>query len=260
MKLTVLGSGSQGNGYLFLPDNGTPGLIIEAGMPMKMMLKAINGDLSRIGACIVTHEHSDHARRLREYMERGIPTYMTQGTWDSLSEKIRNDAYLQHALRVLKPDPTYYGTTGAYQLISENDWVILPFKTVHDAKEPIGLLIWHAEMGQTLFVTDSKFIPNTFGPMHNIMIECNYDEQLLQQRDLPDGMKDRIRDSHMSVDTCIEALQANDLRKVNKIILLHLSAVDGDPEGFTAKVKNATNKDVLVAKSGMTVELNQKPF
>ena len=65
---------------------------------------------------------------------------------------------------------------------------------------------------------------------------------------------------HMCIDTTIEALRANDLSRVNNIILLHLSAEHADPERFQAMVQQATGKTVYVAKPGLEIEFNKTPF
>lgn len=52
-KLTVLGSSSQGNGYLL--ECGEDKLILEAGVPAKEVLKLINWESKKVGAVICTH-------------------------------------------------------------------------------------------------------------------------------------------------------------------------------------------------------------
>lgn len=248
MKLKVLGSGSKGNCYLLQNDNEI--LMLEAGVPFREVLSALGGNIRKVKGCLITHEHGDHAKFVKEALSHGIKTYMTPGTREYIMEHHRMNKILT------KPIPVEVG-----KQFKLGGFTILPFNTVHDAAEPCGFLINHPEMGTTLFATDTRCLPNTFAGLSNVMIECNYDEDRLQAReDIPDTLKDRIRESHMSVDTCIGALQANDLVLVNNIILVHVSDGDGDPEGFEAKVAASTGKRTACATRGLEVEFNKTPF
>ena len=96
------------------------------------------------------------------------------------------------------------------------------------------------------------------------MIEANYAPEVLQERYLAGKITERrynhTLQGHMSIDTTIEALRANDLSRVNNIILLHLSEDHADPERFRELVYQATGKTVYVAQPGMEIEFNATPF
>jgi hypothetical protein len=64
----------------------------------------------------------------------------------------------------------------------------------------------------------------------------------------------------LSLDGCINALQANDLSEVNKIILLHLSAGNSNARQFKRQVELSTGKNVLIADAGLTTDFNVTPF
>lgn len=55
MRLTVINSGSDGNTYLLESNNEI--LILDCGMSMKEVKKALNFDLSKIVGCFITHAH-----------------------------------------------------------------------------------------------------------------------------------------------------------------------------------------------------------
>jgi len=55
IDIKVIGSGSSGNCYL-ANFNGTQ-ILLECGLPFKVIQKALNFKLSSIEACLVTHEH-----------------------------------------------------------------------------------------------------------------------------------------------------------------------------------------------------------
>jgi len=55
IDIKTIGSGSSGNCYL-ANFNGTQ-ILLECGLPFKVIQKALNFKLSSIEACLVTHEH-----------------------------------------------------------------------------------------------------------------------------------------------------------------------------------------------------------
>ena len=59
MKLKVLGSNSLGNCYIL--ENKDEALILEAGIKLVNVKKALNYNISKIVGCLVSHEHNDHA-------------------------------------------------------------------------------------------------------------------------------------------------------------------------------------------------------
>lgn len=231
MKLTVVNSGSKGNCYVL--HNGHEALMIEAGVPFSEVIQTVGRDVyTSIKGCIVTHEHQDHAKYVKDVLDHAIPVYATSGTIGALkgkSSRIRKPVNF----RLAGPDDTM----APWEQFMVGGFTVLPFRTVHDASSPCGFLIQHDDMGTTLFVTDSMFVPATFRDLNHIMIECNYDEELLRARtDIPQSLKNRIATSHQNIDTCIRALEQNDLSKVRNIMLIHISEKDGDAEAFRDRV------------------------
>jgi len=243
MQLHILGSGSKGNCYILDSDSGA--LVIDAGVPFVEVKQALGFDISRIAGVIVSHEHKDHAGRVFEALDTRLSVYMTQGTAEAVG---CDTGYL--SVNIVEP-------MQAHQIGS---FRVMPFDVRHDAAEPVGFLIEHKESGRVLFATDTKYIPYTFKDLSQILIEANYRGDLLNDR-LPNAVRNRIIDSHMSLDTCIEALRANDLTTVQNIVLLHLSDGNSHAQEFVSAVKSATGVDVVcAAEKGMRIGLNELPF
>ena len=59
MKMTILGSSSKGNCYVL--QNDSEALIIEAGMSLAEVKKALGWDIAKVKVCIISHQHNDHA-------------------------------------------------------------------------------------------------------------------------------------------------------------------------------------------------------
>lgn len=245
MRLTVVGSSSRGNCYIL--QNKHEALIIEAGCSMSDILCAIDYDTSKVAACIVSHEHGDHSKNVHAIQAYGIKCYMTEGTHQGLKRT------------TVEPEIIKSGV----QFVTKR-FVILPFSTHHDSNEPVGYLISHPEIGTLLFAIDTCYLEYTFADLTNIMIECNYSEDKLEEN-VREGVvhpivRKHITRSHMSLQTCIQALQANNLTRVNNIILLHLSKDNGDPTRFKREVELATGKNVVIAEKGVEIDINKIPI
>jgi phosphoribosyl 1,2-cyclic phosphodiesterase len=96
------------------------------------------------------------------------------------------------------------------------------------------------------------------------MIECNYSLDILNANIaagvVPAAVRNRVIQSHMSYTHCLQALQANDLREVNSIVLIHLSGANSNADLFREGIKKATGKTVYIAESGMDIDFNKTPF
>lgn len=250
MVLNVIGSSSSGNAYVL--QNVGEALLIEAGVNFKKVVAALEGDISKVVGCIITHEHGDHAGRINEVLNAVIPVYATRGTIENA--KVTSE----WKPRELEKDGE------AYKRFNVGRFTIIPFATKHDSAEPVGFYIWHPETGGILFATDTYYLPNTFTGLNNILIECNYDPEILDRNVeggyLPTAHRERVKASHLSIDTCIDALKANDLKGVNNIVLINLSDGNGDPVAFKQRVYNATGKRVHIATPGLNINFNKTPF
>ena len=71
MKMTILGSRSKGNCYVLQSDSEA--LIIEAGISLAEVKKALVWDIAKVKVCIISHQHNDHAGHAAEYEKAGIP-------------------------------------------------------------------------------------------------------------------------------------------------------------------------------------------
>lgn len=246
MELQVIGTGSKGNAYLLKGQDEI--LIIEAGVNIKHIKKALDFDFSKVVGCIVTHEHNDHASSVGELMKLGIDVFATEGT---LSKCNLATDYRAH---IVKPKEWFF----------LKSFDIIPFDVKHDAEEPVGFQISHPECGQTLFITDTYYCRYRFRGLNNIIIEANYDRSIIDQKYGRHTemyfLRNRILRSHFSLDNCIDLLKANDLSGVNNIVLIHLSDSNSHEEMFRSKVEQATGKRVTIADNGLKMEFNKIDF
>lgn len=256
MKLTVIGSRSDGNAYVL--QNAGEALLLEAGLPFNKTLEALDYQLSKVVGCLVSHDHLDHANHVAEYLNNGVRVLASKGTTKGMTDRWLSKKIMR------TPEVVPYNEDGTFAQFSLGGFTVVPFNTIHSTEEPTGFYIHHADIGTMLFATDTGYLPRPFAGLNNIMIEANYDAATLQERYLAGRISERrythTLKGHMCVDTTIEALRANDLSRVNNIILLHLSEENADPERFKAMVQMTTGKNVYVAHPGLEIEFNATPF
>lgn len=248
MDLIILGSSSKGNCYLLT--NQKESLIIECGVNIHDIKKALNFSFATVSGCIVSHEHGDHAKSINEVMKSGVDVFTSRGTIRALGLDVTH-----HRLKTIK----------AGEVVNVGKFKVLPFKIEHDVAEPLGFIINHPETGNVLFITDSYYVRETFKNIHNIIIEANFSQKIIDERVAagasPEFLRNRIFKSHMSIETCQKTLLANDLSKVQNIVLIHLSDGNSNATEFKQQIQMATGKNVHVADAGMIIpNFNKTPF
>lgn len=227
MKFTSFASSSHGNAYSV--SDGDTRILIECGIPHKKLQKLSGFSLSEFKACLVTHEHNDHAKSAVKLIESGMDVYMSLGTAEALEIEQTQIIADMEQFRVGSLD-------------------IVPFATFHDAKEPLGFLIKSRVDGDVLaFATDTVNLRYKFPGLNILAIEANYDKEILERSEkLPEKTKDRITKSHMEIDTLCDYLRGLDLSECREIHLLHLSDAMSREREFILKVKAAVPEGIKV--------------
>lgn len=246
MNLKVISTGSVGNAYIL--SNESEALLIECGVKIDQIKKALNFDYSKVVGCICTHNHMDHSKAIWDVMKLGIDVYASAGTLKA---------------RFVEDQPRAIAIV-AKQSFQIGNFKIMAFDVEHDAKEPLGFLIDHPDCGKTLFLTDTFYCKYTFPGLNNIIIEANYSKEIIDRKYGAESgkefLRNRILKSHFSLENCKDMLSANDLTQVNKIVLIHLSDSNSDEKQFVKEVAGLTHKVVLAAINGMEINFDKTPF
>lgn len=239
MKIEVLGTGSSGNCYKVKIGKAT--LLLECGLSYKVIQKKLNFKISEIDACLVTHEHMDHVKAVKDLMKAGVDCYMTKGT----AEALKVNGHRLHNF-YKSPDRSWQ-----YNFKLLKDLIILPFEAVHDVAEPVSYFIKTRDDKESLvFVTDTAYMKYKIPACDVLMIECNYVKSVLDEKDkqgeIDVSLRNRIVKNHMSLETLVEALKAADLSRTKKIYVLHLSDLNSDEELIKKTIQETTGIEVVV--------------
>lgn len=231
MEIKVLGSSSKGNCYVI--SDGTTKLLLDCGLSVKDILKGIDFAPQFVTACFVTHSHGDHVKSANKLSQLyGIRVYASRGCI--------NAAQLKCACPVR-----------CMEQLSVGSWEVLPFDVQHDAPEPLGFLLRSTVSGEKLlYFTDTYYLKYRFKGVTHILCEANYSLDIIREKVdggiIPKSLGDRIIGSHMSIDHLLEMLKSNDLSRLRKIYLCHLSDSNSNAAEFKRRVQEATGTEVVV--------------
>ena len=232
MTFTPLASSSHGNAYVV--SDGTTSILLECGLSFKKLQKALGFDIGGIVACLISHEHKDHAGCYMDLIKSGIPVYASEGTAVAL------DCELIEPLE--ERQEVSFGTLD-----------VLTFATFHDAAEPLGFLIRSRVDGEKLvFATDTVNLAYKFPGVNIVAIETNYDDEILARATrLPDKVRHRIQKSHMEIGRACNFLQKMDRSYMRVVYLLHLSDACSNASMFQDLVERVCpGVEVIVCPRG----------
>jgi phosphoribosyl 1,2-cyclic phosphodiesterase len=226
--LYPLYSSSKGNCALLVSQGR--GLLIDCGVSRAQILTGLEQaglKMEAVDGLLLTHEHSDHTKALPMLLKHGCPQiYATAGTLNGADA-----AGIDH-----KSEPFDVGP-----------FHITPITTCHDCADPCGYRIG-VEGKALAIVTDTGRITPAIQQhlcgCSLIMLESNYDPDLLEYGHYPAALKRRISSSkgHLSNGDCAAMLALMALEgDMRTAVLAHLSDNNNTPQ--TAKTAVLTTFD-----------------
>lgn len=239
ISFDVLASSSEGCCYLVRSGDAPP-LLLDAGVPFLSVLRALGSEIIKLGACLITHAHGDHVRCAKRLLESAVPIYASREALDAA----HLNSYYARPLKT---------TATGYEPFTVGGWQIQPFGVVHDAPGTVGYFIGEPNGDdKLLYLTDSAYSPYTFAGLTHIAIECNHDRDKLfgnaRDGDIDLGRARRTVKTHMSIQTVLDFLKANELSKLKEVHLLHLSDENSDEDDFKRRVQEVAGCPVYVAQ------------
>jgi phosphoribosyl 1,2-cyclic phosphodiesterase len=248
MTFHSLGSASSGNLYMLESDKDI--LVLEAGLPLLQVKKALDFDLSKVRGTLISHRHRDHAGHIKEFMQAGIPVYSSDDVFGS-----QDLSSLRPWQRVIEPEKTY----------KIGEFRVMPFPVLHDVP-CYGFLINHPESGTILFLTDTYTCEYSFEGLNHILIEANYSDHVLEENIISGrvakSMRDRLMFSHFEISKVIDYLETLNLSKVSNIVLIHLSDDNSNEDEFLRLIKEEFAINVVATGKSrvLKMEMNITPY
>lgn len=250
--MRVIGSSSSGNAYVL--ETPTEVLLLECGVPMQRILRALRFDLSKVVGCVISHRHNDHSKALPDLLRKGIRCFAPEDVFaDNICTR-----YVSFC-KVVYPMHGY----------KVGNFKVFAFDLRHADSDGtpcpcFGYIIEHTAMGKLLFVTDTMMMKYRFTGLSHIMIEANYEDGILEQN-IEDGLtaaaqKPRLLASHLEVHQTAKILRQTDLTGVNNIILLHLSSGNSDKRRFEEIIGRAVGQTPYIAEPNFRLELTAQPY
>jgi phosphoribosyl 1,2-cyclic phosphodiesterase len=153
----------------------------------------------------------------------------------------------------------------AAKAFTVGQFTVYPFKTEHDAADPVGFLISYKPTGERLlYATDTFYLRYAFKGVHYMLIECNYCHSIARTRflngEIAKPLYDRLMTSHFSLDHLKDFLEASDLTATRHIVLVHMSEGNSDERRMVREVHGLTNIPTTAAVAGLRLELELYPF
>ena len=221
MQIKTLFTGSTGN--LYTVSDGATKILIECGVTIAKIKKALNYKLSNINGCLISHSHADHSKVIKELMQNETECYCLQDVKEALNLN-------HHRLNIFEFRKQFKIGT----------FTILPFELIHDVPNAGFLIVSGKE--KLLYITDTAYCKYYFKDITHFMLEANYDSDMLEENikrgSIHPSMRKRLLNSHLNIDNAIELLKMNDLSKCREIHLIHLSSANASPEIFSQRVQS----------------------
>ena len=224
LNIKTILTGSKGNCYLLSTENET--LVLDCGVPIKEIKKALDFNVSRICGVLCSHGHQDHCKSEPDFLDMGI--------------------------QVFRP----YDERIACSLATKcGPFMVQAFKLPHNGVSNYGFLIT-VDGQKILYMTDFEYCQYTFKnqKINHILIECNYQNKHVN-RDLP-NYEHKIR-GHCELETCKGFIETNKSEELKTVLLLHMGGGTCDTTECVEEIQKITDANVRVdyARKGLGLEL-----
>ncbi len=242
VRITVLGSGSEGNATLI--EAGGSRVMVDAGLAFRRTrerIESVRGHAPEsLDALVITHEHHDHAGCADVCARRfGARVYATGETMARIRLK---DSVGR----------TVFKAGGAVRIGELN---IESFSLPHDAPQ-VALRFEHG--GEVVgLVTDLGHVPEGLAaflrPCRTLLFESNHDLDMLRGGDYPERLKRRIAGplGHLSNQQSA-GLLAKLGKSLERLVLMHLSKNNNRPrlarESAQIALAKRPSVEIMVAR------------
>ncbi|MFW2390399.1 MAG: MBL fold metallo-hydrolase [Polyangiales bacterium] len=248
MRITILGSGSEGNALLL--ESGAGAVLVDAGLSFRKLaqrFEAIGRSVPQnVAAVIVTHSHGDHAKHASTYSTQlGCPIRAADATMQSIRmrPKARADTFTVGRSFVVGGITVY-----SQSIPHDVPQVALRFET---KKSSVGLA---TDLGKV-----PKKLCGFLGDCETLMLESNHDPGMLAEGPYPAMLKRRVAGAggHLSNGQAGDVL-AGIAQAPKRVVLMHLSETNNSPRLARSSAEAALGHrgtELLIAHQRKPLEL-----
>ena len=224
MKVISLQSGSNGN--CIYVEAGGSALVFDAGISgarARRRLARRRREISHADAVIISHDHRDHVRCSGIFQRKfGLPIHVTEPTLAAAREYCRlgqlSDVRFFRAGETLRFDGACVET----------------IPTPHDGADGVGFVVDDGRRRVGILTDLGHVFPglaDVIATLDAVVLESNYDADMLAYGPYPALVKDRIRGpgGHLSNVEAGELLAAAAGRRMQWACLAHLSQQNNEP-------------------------------
>lgn len=230
LRVLPIASGSNGNAMFVA--SGDTRLLIDVGVSVRKLEQALadlGQSLRGLHAVLITHEHHDHVSSLGPFHRRypDVPIFATLGTGNRL----------QAGQFAVPYEPIRGGCE-----VRVGDLEVLPFRTSHDAAEPVGFRISRGATSIAV-ATDlgegTQEVQDALRGCRLLVLEANHDGDMLRDGPYPPYLKRRIRSrfGHLSNHQSRRLLQSVVGPELEHVVLAHMSATNNTQQKALEEVK-----------------------
>jgi phosphoribosyl 1,2-cyclic phosphodiesterase len=228
LRFASLGSGSSGNCLVVEAGDllGATRVLVDCGLG----LRETERRLARLGLApadlhgiLLTHEHGDHAGCAFDFAAaHGIPVYLTHGCLAALRDEGK---VLDGVKTVMLSSREPLGLRGME---------VRPFTVPHDAREPVQYILsdglYRLGVLTDIGVT-TRHVEQTLSGLDALVLETNYDADLLWGGSYPGWLKTRIAGpfGHLDNRESERLLAALDRSRLKHVVAAHLSQQNNRP-------------------------------
>ncbi|MBO5747852.1 MAG: MBL fold metallo-hydrolase [Muribaculaceae bacterium] len=247
------GSGSSGNCCYLGTRNA--GILIDAGILTETVVDTLkeNGiKMENIVGICLTHDHGDHVKYAYNIVRKHkhMKVYCTN--------RVVNGMLRKH--NISKRIKDYHSPIFKEIPFKLGDFEITAFDVPHDGDDNMGFFVRHGDKNFVV-ATDlgaiSERARHYISQAHYLMIEANYDKEMLIKGTYPDYLKRRIQTDRGHMDNVETAAFLSEIYtpQLKYIFLCHLSNDNNTPEIALGTISKALkDRGLTIGTAQETIE------
>jgi phosphoribosyl 1,2-cyclic phosphodiesterase len=193
----------------------------------------LEGD--QLDGILLTHEHGDHCAGVwRVARAWELPVWLTPGTYQQCGDDAGDSADVN--------------LIDSFEPFAVGNLHVSPYPVPHDAREPCQFVFSDGDLRVGL-LTDAgsitAHIRQVLSGCDALMLECNYDLDMLRKGPYPEALKARVGGpfGHLDNSDAAALLSELDTSMLQRVLAMHLSETNNTPETVRRVLHSALGED-----------------